>query len=163
VTDPGQENAAPNIVDIDVADSANAGLYDIGENFDVGVKLYGDRAYTISSIPAGLSQLRGNQFVRTANGSKMETINPLLTVTLGTQSDVYVVSCLGRLNWMDASWVDTGLTIQDLEGTSNRTFNVYKKSSVPAGDLPLGPDLDVNGQNTAGRGMYFVVVDDNSN
>ena len=106
----------------------------------------------MASVPAGLA---GATWIRTANGSKTVTTDPLVTFSLNVPATVSVAvdTRVGRRPWLDSSWVDTGLQLTDTEGSSSRTFEVYQKE-FPAGQVSLGPDAD-----TANSGsMYTIIV-----
>jgi polygalacturonase len=137
-----------------VADTANAANWSIQSNLQIGATLYGDRTFTLVSLP---SLLLGAAWIRTANSSKQATNNPLATFTLTRQADVYVALDLRlgsspRRSWMDATWSDTGLNLLDNEGGTQRSFELYKKT-FPAGTVSLG-----NNGGTALSSMYTVIV-----
>ena len=116
--------------------------------------MYGDRAYTITSLP---SLLVGASWIRTANSSKSVPNNPLVTFTLRQQADVYVTldTRLGSpptRSWMDTTWSNTGLNLLDDEQGVQRSFILYKKT-FPAGQVTLGPDAGVSQSS-----MYTVIV-----
>ena len=140
------------IGDLHVADTANAALWSVQPNLQVGSIVTGDRPFAFTGVPA---DLRGAPWIRTANASRTSTANPLVTFTVNVDVTVAVAvdTRIGRLPWMDASWVDTGMQLVDLEGTTFRYFEVYAKA-FPAGTVALGPDGDTAGTAT----MYTVVV-----
>jgi hypothetical protein len=137
---------------LSAADPANAGSWSVQQNLQPGGVLYGDRTFTVASVPAGLA---GATWIRTANSSKTVTTDPLVTFSLNVPATVSVAvdTRVGRRPWMDSSWVDTGLQLTDTEGSSSRTFELYQKQ-FPAGQVSLGPDAD-----TANSGsMYTIIV-----
>ena len=136
---------------LSVADPANAASWSIQQNLQPGDLLYGDRTFTVASVPAGLA---GATWIRTANSSKTVTTNPLVTFSLNVPATVSVAvdTRVGRRSWMDSSWVDTGLQLTDTEGSSTRTFEVYQKE-FPAGQVSLGPDAD-----TANSGSMYTII-----
>ncbi len=138
--------------DLAVSDATNAAAWSIQNDLEVGDTLYGDRTFTIASLPAALP---GAQWIRAANASKTNTSDPLVTFTLSRDATVYlgVDTRVGKRPFMDASWVDTGTQVTDAEGSSTRRFEMYQKA-FPAGPVALGPDAD-----TANSGsMYLVMV-----
>jgi hypothetical protein len=138
--------------DLVVNDAATAANWSVQTDLEVGNTLYGDRTFTIASLPPALP---GAQWIRTANASKTSVVDPLATFTLSRDATVYigVDTRVGKRPFMDASWVDTGTQVTDAEGSSTRHFEVYQKS-FPAGPVALGPDAD-----TANSGsMYLVMV-----
>jgi alpha-galactosidase len=134
-----------------VHDSANAAGWSLQTNLQVGNTVYGDRAYTVASLPAAL---RGAHWVRTANASKTATANPLASFTISQGATVYVGvdTRTTKRPWMDASWVDTHTTLTTHEGSATRTFELYSKSFA-AGQVALGPDAA-----SATTSMYTVTV-----
>jgi hypothetical protein len=150
VTVTGGVNLA--IGDLAVADTANAALWSVQPNLQAGAAVNGDRTVLFTDIPA---QYQGVPWIRTANASRASTANPLVTFTVNADATVVVAvdTRLGRLPWMDPSWVDSGTYLTDLDGTTFRYFEVFAKA-YPAGTVALGPDAD-----TAGLGsMYTVAV-----
>jgi polygalacturonase len=147
-------NISNSISNLMVADTANASAWSIQNAIQDGVQLYGDRAYTISSLP---SLLVGAPWIRTANGSKSVLNSPLVTFTLLQQADVYVTldTRLGNppmRSWMDTTWSNTGLNLLDDEQGVQRSFILYEKT-FPAGQVTLGPDAGINQSS-----MYTVIV-----
>jgi hypothetical protein len=140
------------VTDLAVADTANAADWSVQENLQAGAQLYGDRTFTVASVPAAL---RGALWIRTANDSKTATVDPLATFTLASQATVSVAvdARIGRRPWMDASWVDTGTQLADTEGGNSRTFEVFARS-FPAGPVTLGPNADP----ANGSSMYTVAI-----
>jgi hypothetical protein len=106
------------------------------------VQIYGDRAYSLATLPAALV---GAAWVRTANSSKTSTADPLVTFTISQAATVYVAvdTRTGKRPWMDASWSDTGTALTDDESGTARTFEVYGKA-FPAGVVSLGPNAANN-------------------
>jgi hypothetical protein len=138
---------------LSVADSANASDWSIQSGFGAGDTLYGDRTYTVASVP---SALQGDAWIRDANASKSFTGSPLVSFTISQAATVYVAvdTRVGERSWMTSGgWTDTGTTVTDDESGATRTFEVYSKS-YPAGTVSLGPDAD-----TADTGsMYLIIV-----
>jgi len=140
------------IGDLHVADTANAALWSVQPNLQVGSIVNGDRPFAFTAVPA---DLRGVPWIRTANASRTSTASPLVTFSVNVDVTVAVAvdTRVGRLPWMDPSWVDTGTQLTDLEGTFFRYFEVYEKA-FPAGTVALGPDGDTAGT----ANMYTVAV-----
>jgi polygalacturonase len=132
-----------------VADTANAANWSVQSNLHIGSVQYGDRAFTLTAVPAALV---GAQWIRTANGSKGSTANPLVgfTVSRSVTVSLAIDTRIGKRSWMDASWVDSGTSLRNNEGTA-RTFEVFTKT-FPAGQVSLGP----NG--SSGSSNYVIVV-----
>ena len=137
---------------LSVNDTANAANWSVQSGFAVGGTLYGDRTFTVASVPAAL---RDAVWIRDANASKAYTGSPLVTFSISRAATVYVAvdTRVGKRSWMDQTWADTGTQITDDESGATRTFEVYAKA-FPAGPVSLGPDAD-----TANAGsMYLIMV-----
>ena len=137
---------------LSVNDTANAANWSVQSGFAAGDTLYGDRTFTVASVPAAL---RDAVWIRDANASKAYTGSPLVTFSVSQTATVYLAvdTRLGKRSWMDATWADTGTQVTDDESGATRTFEVYAKS-FPAGTVSLGPDAD-----TANAGsMYLIIV-----
>jgi hypothetical protein len=141
------------VTGLTVADPDNAADWSVQSNLRSGVNLYGDRTFTVASVPAALL---GARWIRTANDSKAATANPLASFTLTAPATVVVAvdTRLPRPSWMDATWADTGAQLTDYEGaTTYRRYEVYTKA-FPAGPVSLGPAA----AGTATANMYTVAV-----
>jgi hypothetical protein len=136
-----------------VADTANAANWSLQTNFQAGAVQYGDRGYTLTTIP---SNLAGMSWIRTAMASKAFTGNPTVTFTIDQQAVVYVVldsRATPVPSWLDSSWTLTSLTITNNEAAGHNTFVLYSKT-FPAGTVSLGD----NDNGNTGVNMYTVVV-----
>ncbi|NUR29732.1 MAG: right-handed parallel beta-helix repeat-containing protein [Catenulispora sp.] len=133
-----------------VNDPANAANWSLQTNLQAGVPIYGDRTYTLATLPTALI---GADWVRTANNSKTVTTNPLVSFMISRAATVYLAvdTRTGKRPWMDASWSDTGTTLTDDENGTARTFEVYSKAFA-AGTVTLGP----NGANNDGYDIAVV-------
>ena len=132
-----------------VQDAANAPNWSLRTNLQIGVPIYGDRTYTVATLPTALV---GAAWVRVANASKTVTADPLVSFAISKAATVYVAvdTRTGKRPWMDASWADTGTALTDDENGTARTFEVYGKAFA-AGTVALGP----NGANQDG---YDIIV-----
>lgn len=139
------------ISDLQVFDATNSGAWSIQHDLEPGQLMYGDRTFTVATVPASLV---GAPWITTANSSKTATVDPLATFTINKPATVSVAvdTRIGRRPWMDASWTDSGLQLTDTEGSSHRTFEIYQKP-FPAGQVSLGPEAD-----TANNGSMYVVI-----
>ena len=141
------------VIGLVVADPANAADWSIQDNLQPGVTMYGDRTWTLPSIPAGLI---GARWIRTANDSRTATADPLVTFTITAPATIAVAvdTRVGRLLWLDASWIDSGNQLSDFEGgTTFRRFQVYTRA-YPAGQVTLGPAA----LGTGSGNMYTIMV-----
>jgi YVTN family beta-propeller protein len=77
----------PSIGALSGKDSANAADWSIQANLQAGNQQYGDRTFTMTSVPAAL---QGTPWIRSANDSKTYTGNPTATFAITKQADVYV-------------------------------------------------------------------------
>jgi outer membrane protein assembly factor BamB len=134
-----------------VKDTANAGAWSLATGLATGQAQYGDRGYTLVSVP---SQLVGAAWVRTANNSKTFTGDPTCTFTISQQATVYVAedTRLPKPSWMDSSWTNSGLMLTDNQVSGKNTFVLYQKT-FPAGMVSLGP-----ADNGANDNMYTVIA-----
>ena len=151
LTVTGGKNLA--VTNLAVNDPDNAADWSVQSNLQPGATLHGDRAWTLTGIPA---ELVGARWIRTANDSRAATADPLACFTLTAPATVIVAvdTRLGRRPWMDASWVDTGSQLSPFEGgTTYRRYQVYAKA-FPAGPVSLGPAA----AGTAASNMYTVLV-----
>jgi cell division septation protein DedD len=135
-----------------VSDTANANHWSLQTNVQVGAVQYGDRGYTIATLPPTLV---GASWIRAANASKTYTGNPTITFTISQQATVYLAfdTRLARPAWLDATWSNSGLTLTNNETAGSNTFVIYQKT-FPAGSVALGPND--NGSTTGN--MYTVIV-----
>jgi DNA-binding beta-propeller fold protein YncE len=136
------------ITNLSVADSANAADWSIRSNIQNGDIAYGDRTYTISSVPATLA---GSNWIRSANDSKNFTANPLVTFSIGATADVYVAwdDRATVPSWL-STWTNTGTDVLVNESGITRTMSLYKKNYA-AGSVSLAP------ASNAGS-VYLVIV-----
>ncbi|ACU76051.1 conserved hypothetical protein [Catenulispora acidiphila DSM 44928] len=125
-----------------VNDPPNAANWSIQSNLQTGVQIYGDRTYTLATLPPALA---GAAWVRVANASKTVTTNPLVTFTISKPATVYLAVDVrtGKRSWMDTTWTDTATTLTDDENGTTRTFELYAKP-YPAGPVSLGPNAANN-------------------
>ena len=135
---------------LSVKDTANAVDWSVQANFQAGAVQFGDRTYTITTIPAALA---GGAWLRSANDSKAYTGNPLVSFSLNQPADVYLTlddRIPAPPTWM-VGWSNTGLKMTTSEGGTARGFIVYTKS-FPAGTVNIGPSGQVN------FSLYNVIV-----
>jgi outer membrane protein assembly factor BamB len=152
-TVPGGSSSGVQLSNLVVSDTANIAKWSLQTNIQVGAVQYGDRTYTLASVPTGLA---GAAWIRTANASKTYTGTPTVTFTIDQQATVYVAldSRLAQPAWMDATWSLTAVTLTNNQAAGANTFAVYAKV-FPAGSVALGPNSTTG--NTAVN-MYTVIV-----
>ncbi len=142
----------PEVQNLRVADSANAGSWSLRANLRAGDVSYGDRTYTYTSVPAVVA---GGAWIRTANSSKNFQGTPVVTFTVSAAADVYISldNRAARPSWVDASWADTGADLTQAENANTtRTFSLYKKRFAAGAAVSLGPWANGN------VSMYSVIV-----
>jgi predicted alpha-1,6-mannanase (GH76 family) len=142
----------PEVQNLRVSDSANAGAWSVQANLKTGNLAYGDRAYTYTNVPAVVA---GGTWIRTANTSKNYKGNPVATFTVSAPADVYISldNRSARPSWVDTSWTDTGADLTQAENaTTSRTFSLYKKRFAAGATVSLGPWANGNISN------YSVIV-----
>jgi glucose/arabinose dehydrogenase len=139
-----------NIANLQIADAANANSWSVQSNLQNGNTVYGDRAFTFSSLP---SALVGGNWLRGANSSKTYVGNPLVTFSLIAASDVYIAfdNRAALPAWVDTSWLDTGSDLTTSESGVSRSYSVFKKR-IGAGTVSLGP------LNNGAVSMYIVII-----
>lgn len=143
----GDQPAELELSGLSVADTGNAGDWSVQTDLRTGVRQYGDRDFTFSSVP---DEVVGARWIRTANDSKSATQNPLARFTINRDALVYVAvdTRLGKRPWMDSLWIDSGLQLVNTEGSA-KTFRLYAKG-FRAGEVQLGPN--------GGASNYTVLV-----
>jgi hypothetical protein len=150
VDDTQDPLAAAPIAGLAVQDTANAADWSVQSNLQPGALQFGDRSFTLASVPAALA---GSTWLRTANDSKAYAGNPLVSFALAQPADVYVTvdaRYAAAPAWL-AGWSRTALKVTTSEGGTARSFTVYTRS-FGAGTVSLGPA----GQ--TGVSLYSVVV-----
>ncbi|MGH9338282.1 MAG: DUF6298 domain-containing protein, partial [Acidobacteriota bacterium] len=136
-----------------VNDTANAGDWSTQADLQVGDLQYGDRTYTLTSVP---SSLAGEAWIRTANDSKTYTGATLATFKVTQAAAVYVGhydAITPKPSWL-STWTDSGL---NLVGTNAQPVqSLFKKTFAANATVTLGP-------NQGGPiGMYTVVVEEDA-
>jgi hypothetical protein len=134
-----------------VADAANASSWSLQTNIQVGAVQYGDRGYTLTSVP---SSLLGAAWIRTANSSKAFAGNPTATFTISKSATVYVALDTRDTvpSWMSA-FTNTGMTLTDNQAAGSNTFALYSHA-FGQGTVSLGP----NDSGSTVINMYTVIV-----
>src|SRR5579859_6651902 len=148
----GSAGAAPRaaaIANLSVKDTKNAAHWSVQTNLRSGNRVYGDRAYTFTMVPAAVT---GADWIQTAGNSKTFRGNPLVTFSLSSAGTVYVGldSRVARPAWLDSSWSDAAATET---ASAHITYHLLKKDFA-AGSVALGPQ----GGPGAARAMYTVAV-----
>ena len=126
------------IKDMQVYDSARAGSWMIGDNTAKDSVIYGDRAFTITSLP---QRLEGSERIMTACDSKNYSGDSLVTFTAAEDIEVYAAFDI-RVDpiplWL-GTWDKTDMQITS---SNDVTFSVYKMNYSANDKVTLG----ANGQ-----------------
>jgi len=147
----------PVISDLVVNDTANAGDWSIQSSFSGGngELAFGDRQFTIATIPAAAKHLVGRAWIRTAADSKTYNGNPTLASATLNGNSLFLA--------LDARYINptflTGIgftkeayTITINEGTQPRTYNVWFKAITP------GTRFDFPRINATTAPTYIIIV-----
>lgn len=136
---------------------SNAENWSVQNNFTFGKTVYGDRDFTILSVP---EELEGKEWVSTAMNSRTNnTLDKYAAISLLSDGVVYVVHpnrVTEKPEWL-SGYENTGLEVAVKESaTVTRILTVFKKN-VSAG---VEVDLGINSNDgTTSTLMYFVIVD----
>lgn len=139
------------VKDLLVYDTVRANFWSVGANVQVGAPLFGDRAYTIASMPPSLA---GYENIMPSCDAKKYLSDPLATFVVGTDAEVYVAHddrVTVKPAWL-AGWTDSGLDVVDNEA-SPVTYSLFKKAFTAGTLVTLG-----NNGGSSGCTQYFVIV-----
>jgi hypothetical protein len=144
---PGPGVQLTNLV---VNDTTNMSSWSLQTGLVTGAVQYGDRGYTISSVP---SSLIGAAWIRTANSSKAYTGTTTATFTINGKATVYVAIDTRDAvpSWL-SSWTNTGMPLTDNQSSGKNTFVLYAKTFLVPTTVTLGPAGNTN------NNMYTVIV-----
>lgn len=136
------------IQNLNVSDTEHIASWNIAQNIAVGSQIYGDRDFTIASLPESLA---GAEYIQTACDSKNYT-EFLATFTAG--GDITVSVALDTRVTTAPAWLDTWTSTADTILASNDVvFAVYQKTFAARDKIELGE----NGQSSGCVG-YFVLA-----
>ena len=138
------------IINMVCIDSVNAANWSVRTNIQEGDDLYGDRVYTISTLPPSYA---GSDWIRTACESKHYFGYPLVTFTVTRDAYVYVVhdDRADLPGWL-SSWTDTTDNLIDSQPVN---FTIYSKLYTANSQVSLGN----NGSNDSCAGYSIIVKD----
>jgi hypothetical protein len=124
-----------------------SGTWNIMQNLQVGDTQYSDRSFTFTSVP---SNVRGAEWIQTANDSKSSTSSTIATFTVTQNATVYVAfdDRASTPSWL-SGWSDSGMNLVNSEPV---TFSLRSKSYTAGQQVSLGPAAG------SAYGMYTVVV-----
>jgi peptidoglycan/xylan/chitin deacetylase (PgdA/CDA1 family) len=137
---------------------ANNTQWSVQANFGggSGQKAFGDRTYTISALSGTATSLAGKPWIRTAADSKTYAGSspPLATAFINGSFVNLAVDSRHATTWLtNAGFSSRNFAIGVLEGTTARTYNVWRKAITPGTTVSL-PSI---GATTAP--CYFVVIE----
>jgi hypothetical protein len=119
-----------------VDDTTNAASWSVQSNLAVGATQYGDRTYTLTSVPSAVA---GAAWIRTANASKAFAGTTVATFTVNADADVYVAyndSIATKPSWL-STFADSGQNLVNSESTP-KTFSLLKKTFTSGSTITLG-------------------------
>lgn len=132
---------------------SNLNRYTLGK-INIGTSFFSDRSYTITILP---TLLQNQDFIKTKNEDKLNTTTTdFLKFNLNETAYVYVAydsRATAIPNWLN-TYTKTVGTI----GTSDTTYNLYKKE-FSASQIVLGGNVATPGN---ARSNYFVIISKNS-
>ena len=144
-------SAAGLVANLSVNDSANSTDWSVQSSLATGNEQYGDRTYTLTSVPSGFG---GSEWIQTANDSKAFTGATLATFTVTADADVYVAAndSFARPGWLAAGgWTDSGSNLVNSE-SSPKTFSLFKKT------FPANATVTLGNNGSTSSSMFTVVV-----
>ncbi|MDP4183370.1 MAG: hypothetical protein Q8942_20060, partial [Bacillota bacterium] len=124
--------------ELSVKDTSNTVDWSLQLNPTVGSTLFGDRVFTITTLP---SILNGAEWIRVANDSKAYTGSPLATFKVNSTADIFIAyddRITTKPSWF-TGWTDTGTDIKDNQSTPI-TYSVFKKTVIGGSTVTLGPN-----------------------
>jgi polygalacturonase len=138
------------ITDLVIYDSENAQDWSIQSNLQIGDLLFGDRDYTIMTIP---EKYIGVDWIRSANDSKGYESDPLVSFRISDSANV-IIAFDDRLTIRDwlSDWTDTGEDMTNIESTP-RTFSLFTRKFTYNDTIELGPVAQTSGANN-----YIILV-----
>jgi polygalacturonase len=138
------------ITDLVIYDSENAQDWSIQSNLQIGDILFGDRDYTIMTIP---EKYIGVDWIRSANDSKGYESDPLVSFRISDSANV-IIAFDDRLTIRDwlSDWTDTGEDMTNNESTP-RTFSLFTRKFTYNDTIELGPVAQTSGANN-----YIILV-----
>jgi peptidoglycan/xylan/chitin deacetylase (PgdA/CDA1 family) len=137
---------------------ANNTQWSVQANFGggAGQKSFGDRTYTISALTGTATSLAGKPWIRTAADSKTYAVAspPLANALINASFVNLAVDSRHATAWLTAAgYTSRGFAIGILEGTTARTYNVWRKAITPGSTVAL-PSIG-----SATAPCYFVIVE----
>jgi glucose/arabinose dehydrogenase len=136
---------------------ANSTQWSVQANFQNNVTAFGDRTVKVTAVPSAANVLLGKHWIRTAADSKNYTGTPMATFTVGG-TFVYLAvdnrhnGTGARPAWVDSTYVDQGYDIAITEGSTARSYSVYRKA-VTSGSTVTLPTIA-----SATAPCYIVIV-----
>lgn len=134
--------------------SANEANWSVQDDLQLGDIVFGDRmtgskVYKFESMP---DHLKGQEWIRSAVGSRSATNNDLVSFFLAADADVYVAydsRITTEPEWLTANYEDTGETIADSQPV---VYKLYKKRYAAGSHVVMGSN------NNTSKCPYFVIL-----
>lgn len=139
------------ITNLSAKDATNAADWSIQANLQQGDVMYGDRTFTITTLPTAYA---GLDWIRSANDSKNATANPLVTFAVAADADVFVAyndAISTKSSWI-TTWTDTGDNLVSSDG--GLVFSIYKATYAANSTVSLG----VNATGSGSIDTYIVMA-----
>jgi hypothetical protein len=150
--DPNSQSYNSPIIDLAINDNTNSSNWSVQKYLQEGNTQYGDRSFSISSIPTNLV---GRYWIRTANNSKYYTGSVLASFKANDNIDVYIAhdDRISIPSWLSETngWTDTG---DNLVNSEPQVFSIYTKSFNKGEIVSLGR----NSESTSDQSTYTIVV-----
>jgi peptidoglycan/xylan/chitin deacetylase (PgdA/CDA1 family) len=121
-----------------------------------GQRAFGDRTFTISALSGTATTLAGKPWIRTAADSKTYAVTspPLATAMINGSFVNLAVDSRHATSWLTAAgFTNRGFAITVLEGTTARSYNVWRKA-VTSGSTVTLPTI-----NATTAPCYIVIVE----
>ncbi|GKX28197.1 hypothetical protein SH1V18_06770 [Vallitalea longa] len=134
------------ISNLNIEDTENESHWSIMSNIQSGDEQFGDRIYTISSLPTSIA---GSEWIKTAIESYAYIGDSLVNFTVNSDAEVYVgyPDEAPTPTWL-STWIDTD---EDITNNYSKVFSLYKKEYVSGSTVSLG----AHGSNLW---MYMIIV-----
>ncbi len=125
-----------------------------------GQRAFGDRTYTIAALPAAATHFNGKPWIRTAADSKLyvpgSSAPPVVAKANVYGSFVFIAidSRQPPTPLINAGYTSQGYALTVNEGSTPRTYNIWRRAITPGGTNVAFPSLV-----STGAPFYFVIVE----
>lgn len=142
-----------NISDITVM---NGKSYIVKDGLKNGDKIYTDRGYTYTSIPAFL---QGKTYILTANEDKFSKDEKFLSFSVNTDVTVYIAHSRKyekKPPWLLANFIKTGESLAGAGHSSGHFILDIYEGNFPKGKIILGGNLPLH--ENRNHAMYTIII-----